>query len=55
MINDQKSHEENVKFSITVVAVNGDCMLPGLGIDANDRALLIKNVNIVYHVAATVR
>lgn len=30
-------------------------MLPGLGIDAHDRALLVKHVNIVFHVAATVR
>ncbi|CAO1426263.1 unnamed protein product [Diamesa hyperborea] len=43
------------KFRHKIVAISGDCMLPGLGIDAHDRALLVKHVNIVFHVAATVR
>lgn len=30
-------------------------MLPGLGINMADREILQKNVNIVFHVAATVR
>lgn len=48
-----KSHQPKFRHKIIVIA--GDCMLPGLGIDPNDRAMLIKHVNIVFHVAATVR
>lgn len=46
---------EQPKFRHKIIAISGDCMLPGLGIEPNERALLIKNVNIVFHVAATVR
>lgn len=45
----------NPKFRHKIIAIGGDCCLPGLGIDPNERALLIKHVNIVFHVAATVR
>lgn len=46
---------EHPKFRHKIITISGDCMLPGLGIEANERALLIKQVNIVFHVAATVR
>lgn len=46
---------DHPKFRHKIIAISGDCMLPGLGIEANERALLIKQVNIVFHVAATVR
>lgn len=46
---------DNPKFRHKIIAIAGDCMLPGLGIDPNERNLLIKHVNIVFHVAATVR
>lgn len=35
--------------------IGGDATLPDLGISANDRQLLIDNVSIVYHCAATIR
>lgn len=35
--------------------IPGDCSLPGLGIAQNDTDLIVKNVNIVIHGAATVR
>ncbi|KAL6257452.1 hypothetical protein P5V15_011023 [Pogonomyrmex californicus] len=38
-----------------VTAVNGDVSLPGLGLSPEDRKMLIENVNIVFHAAATVR
>ncbi|XP_026688977.1 fatty acyl-CoA reductase wat-like, partial [Diaphorina citri] len=38
-----------------VSAVAGDCSLPGLGLSETDRATLVKQVNIVFHGAATVR
>lgn len=47
--------KEQPKFRHKIIAISGDCVLPGLGIDTNERALLIKHVNIVFHVAATVR
>lgn len=37
------------------MAIAGDCSLPGLGISASDRALITRDVSIVFHVAATVR
>lgn len=39
----------------TVTAISGDVILPGLGLSPEDRKMLIENVNIVYHGAATVR
>jgi fatty acyl-CoA reductase len=35
--------------------IPGDCGLPNLGIGDSDRELLCQEVNIVFHVAATVR
>ncbi|XP_055317180.1 fatty acyl-CoA reductase wat-like [Sitodiplosis mosellana] len=43
------------KFRRKVQGVPGDCMLPGLGLTSADKQLLVKNVNIVFHMAATVR
>lgn len=43
------------KFRHKIVAVCGDCVLPGLGIAAAERRMLAQEVNIVFHVAATVR
>ncbi|XP_018315447.1 putative fatty acyl-CoA reductase CG5065 [Mycetomoellerius zeteki] len=38
-----------------VTAISGDVASPGLGLSPEDRKILIENVNIVYHGAATVR
>ena len=46
---------EKPKFRHKIVGISGDCVLPGLGIDPVERALLMRRVNIVFHVAATVR
>lgn len=51
----EKLKQENPKFRHKIVPLFGDCMLPGLGINNDDREILKKNVNIVFHVAATVR
>lgn len=51
----ERVRKDNPKFRHKIVAISGDCMLPGLGINPDERALLIKHVNIVFHVAATVR
>ncbi|XP_035741473.1 fatty acyl-CoA reductase wat-like isoform X2 [Vespa mandarinia] len=42
-------------FQNRIVAIEGDCSLPNLGISITDRAKLIRDVSIVFHVAATVR
>ena len=34
--------------------VEGDVSLPDLGLSPADRTMLVENVNIVFHVAATV-
>lgn len=46
---------EKPKFRNKVVGIAGDCVLPGLGMSPTDRAVLQRDVNIVFHVAATVR
>lgn len=46
---------EKPKFRSKIVGISGDCILPGLGISPTDRDLLRREVNIVFHVAATVR
>lgn len=50
-----KLKQEKPKFRHKIVGISGDCSLPGLGIDAVARQSLRDNVNIVLHVAATVR
>ncbi|XP_012528500.1 fatty acyl-CoA reductase wat isoform X2 [Monomorium pharaonis] len=50
-----KLRDEQPKFRHQIVAIAGDCSQPNLGISAQDRATLIREVSIVFHVAATVR
>ncbi|XP_013185409.1 putative fatty acyl-CoA reductase CG5065 [Amyelois transitella] len=42
-------------FSEKVFFVGGDVMEPALGLSEEDRALLVNRVNIIFHVAASVR
>ena len=43
------------KFRHKIVAVAGDCALPGLAISARDREVLLGEISLVFNVAATVR
>ncbi|XP_055922066.1 fatty acyl-CoA reductase wat-like isoform X2 [Eupeodes corollae] len=43
------------KFRYHFQGIAGDCMLPGLGLSTTDRQILVDHVNIVFHMAATVR
>lgn len=43
------------KFKHRVEAIPGDCSLSGFGLTITDTQKLISNVQIVFHVAATVR
>lgn len=36
-------------------AVEGDCSLPDLGLKPADRQMLLEEVNVIFHMAATVR
>jgi fatty acyl-CoA reductase len=38
-----------------VVLITGDCEQQGLGLSKEDRAVLVREVNIIFHSAATVR
>ncbi|XP_012270706.1 fatty acyl-CoA reductase wat-like [Orussus abietinus] len=50
-----KLKETHPKFRHQIVAVAGECNAPDLGISPSDRATLIQEVSIVFHVAATLR
>uniref|UniRef100_A0A0A9WBX3 Fatty acyl-CoA reductase n=2 Tax=Lygus hesperus TaxID=30085 RepID=A0A0A9WBX3_LYGHE len=43
------------KFRHRITPLTGDCALPGLGLSPEERQLLINEVGIVFHGAATVR
>lgn len=43
------------KFKHRLVAIAGDCSLPGLGLNEEEKELLISKVHIIFHCAATVR
>ena len=42
-------------FLDKVGLLNGDCQSPGLGLGEEDKELIKKNVNFIFHSAATVR
>nr|CAD7404050.1 unnamed protein product [Timema cristinae] len=43
------------EFHKKLVVVTGDCSLPKLGLSKSDYEILIQQVNIIFHLAATVR
>ncbi|XP_043685230.1 fatty acyl-CoA reductase wat-like isoform X1 [Vespula pensylvanica] len=47
--------EKEPTFQRRIVAIKGDCSLSNLGISKIDRAILAREVSIVFNVAATVR
>ncbi|KAJ8916661.1 hypothetical protein NQ315_000306 [Exocentrus adspersus] len=47
--------KERPKFRHKVVAVAGDCALPNLGLSEQDTKILLQEVSMIFHVAATVR
>lgn len=50
-----KLRETLPKFRHKIVALAGDCQFAALGLSLHDRQLLIENVNIIFHCAATIR
>ncbi|XP_067217153.1 fatty acyl-CoA reductase wat-like [Linepithema humile] len=51
----EKLKDEQPNFRDQVIAITGDCNHPNLGISLEDRATLIREVSIVFHIAATVK
>nr|XP_050868792.1 fatty acyl-CoA reductase wat-like isoform X2 [Vespula vulgaris] len=47
--------EEQPKFQNRIIPIEGDCSFPNLGISKTDRNTLIREVSIVFNVAATVK
>lgn len=47
--------ERDRNFAQKVIAVNGDILQEGLGINAADYTMLCQSVSIVFHCAATVK
>jgi len=51
----EKLKAEDNGFRKKIIAVEGDCTQQGLGLSSDDRNRIVENVNIVFHMAATVR
>lgn len=47
--------KNNPEFLAKLEAVEGDLVLPNLGISPEDEKKIIENVNIVFHSAATIK
>ncbi|KAI4454820.1 male sterility protein 2-related [Holotrichia oblita] len=50
----QRLKIQNPKYKSKIIGIPGDCALAGLGLSIDDRQLLIDNVEVVFHAAATV-
>lgn len=50
-----KMKQENPNYRRKISIVKGDCAVAGLGLNSKATQMLINHVNIVFHVAATVR
>ncbi|XP_023036336.1 fatty acyl-CoA reductase wat [Drosophila willistoni] len=48
-------NKTNPKIRYLIKGISGDCSKPGLGLSSGDRKILTDCVNIVFHMAATVR
>ena len=48
-------HQYSVSQLNKFVAVNGDCSQPDMGLSEEDKQILIDEVNIVFHCAASVK
>nr|XP_012226639.1 PREDICTED: putative fatty acyl-CoA reductase CG5065 [Linepithema humile] len=51
----ERLKDKQPNFRDQIVAITGDCSQPNLGISSEDRATLIREVSIVFHIAATVK
>lgn len=51
----EKLKAEQHDFRQKVLAIEGDCVEPGLGLSPGDRQRIVDHVDVVFHAAATVR
>jgi thioester reductase-like protein len=51
----EKLKAEDNGYRKKIIAVEGDCTQPGLGLSPDNRQRIVEHVNIVFHMAATVR
>lgn len=51
----ERLQTENPSQLSKIIPINGDVTYPGLGINACDLTVLIENVSVVIHSAATIR
>jgi alcohol-forming fatty acyl-CoA reductase len=51
----EKLREAVPKFRHKIVTVAGDVSVAGLGLSLTDRQILVSNVNIMFHAAATIK
>lgn len=47
--------EEQPGFAEKIIAINSDLTQPELDLSKEDQGILMENVNIVFHCAATIR
>lgn len=47
--------EEQPGFAEKIIAINSDLTQPELDLSKEDQSILIENINIVFHCAATIR
>lgn len=50
-----KIREKNPEYFAKVIAIGGDMKSDELGISDHDQQILIQNISIIFHCAATVR
>ncbi len=48
-------NQDRSQYLKKTAAIKGDCLKPNLGISETDLTILQNEVNVVFHVAATVR
>lgn len=51
----ERLQEEQPGFAEKIIAVNSDLTQPELNLSKEDQSVLVENVNVVFHCAATIR
>lgn len=53
MFDNVKNKYSNLKEKVCVIS--GDCLMENLGLNEKDRNFLVENIEVIFHVAATIR
>lgn len=51
----EKLQAEQPDFAEKIIAVNSDLTLQELDLSKEDQSVLVENINIIFHCAATIR